>query len=50
MSTTPVMGIVDAGTAKTTLIKLNASATTAQRPRRNKRATWKAMRVDTRQR
>ena len=50
MSTMPVMGVVDAASANTTHPKLNASATAAHRPRRDKRATWTAMDVDTRQR
>ena len=50
MSTMRVMGVVDAATAKTMHARLNASATAAQRPRRDKRATWTAMGVDTRER
>jgi len=49
MSTMPVMGVVDAATAKTMPARLNASATAAQRPRRDKRPTWTAMGVDTRE-
>ena len=50
MSTMPVMGVVDAAPANTMHARLNASATAAHRPRRDKRATWTAMDVDTRQR
>jgi len=51
MSTMPVIGVVEA-TAKTmhVNVRLNASANAAQRPRRDKRATWAAMGVDTRER
>jgi len=49
MSPMPVMGVVEA-TAKTMHARLNARATAAQRPRRDKRATWAAMSVDTRER
>ena len=48
MSTMPGMGVVDAATANTLHARLNARATAAQRPRRDKRATWTAMGVDTR--
>jgi len=41
--------VVDAATAKTMHARLNASATAAQRPRRDKRSTWTAMVVDTRE-
>ena len=50
MSTMPVMGVVDAATAKTMHVRLNASATAAQRPRRDMRAIWTARGVDTRER
>jgi len=50
MSTMPVMGAVDAATANPMHIRLNASATAVQRPRRDKQATWAAMGVDTRER
>ncbi len=50
MSTMPVMGVVDAATAKTMHARLNASATAAQRPRREKRTTWTATGVDTQER
>ncbi len=50
MSTMPVMGVVDAATAKTMHIRLNTSATAAHRPRRDKQASWTAMGVDTRER
>lgn len=50
MSTMPVMGVVDAATTNTMHARLNASATAAQRPRRDKRATWTAMGVHTRER
>ena len=49
MLTMPVMGGVDAAAAKTRHVRLNASATAAQRPRRDKRATWTAMGVGTRE-
>jgi len=49
MSTMPVMGVVDAATAKTMHARLSASAIAAQRPRRDERATWTAMSVDTRE-
>ncbi|WP_248582745.1 hypothetical protein [Nocardioides sp. InS609-2] len=50
MSTMPAMGVVDAATANTTHAKLNARATAAHRARRDERATWTAMGVDTRER
>ena len=53
MSTMPVMrviDIVDAATARTMHVRLNARATATQRPRREKRATSTAMGVDTRER
>jgi hypothetical protein len=49
-SAMPVMGVVDAATANIMHARLNASATAAQRPRRDKRATWTAMGGDTRER
>jgi len=48
MSTVSVMGIVDAATAKTMHVRLNASATAAPKPRCDKQATRMAMGVDTR--
>ncbi len=49
MPTMPVMG-VDAAAANVRQARLNASAHAAPRPRRDKRATWAAMGVDTRER
>ena len=49
-SAMPVIGVVDAATANTRHARLNARATAAQRPRRDKRATWTAMGVHTRER
>jgi len=49
MSTMPVMGALDAATARTMHVRLNARATAAQKPRRDKRATWTETGVDTRE-
>ncbi len=49
MSTMPVMGVLDAATARTMHVRLNARATAAQKPRRDKRATWTETGVDTRE-
>lgn len=43
-----VMGVDDAATARTRHARLNARATAATAPRREMRATWTAMGVDTR--
>lgn len=50
LSTMPVMGIVDAATARTVHVRLNARATAAHKPRRDKRATLRATGVDTQER
>lgn len=49
MSTMDVIGVADAATVRTMHARLNASATAAQRPRREKRATWTETGVDTRE-